>query len=65
MLTSDAPPWVMNGSGMPVMGITPRTMPTLTSSWNRSMPADAAREREPERVAAAPADDAAPARAAA
>ena len=28
-LISDAPPWVTNGSGMPVMGITPMTMPDV------------------------------------
>ena len=31
VLTSDAPPWVMNGSGMPVTGMIPATMPALTS----------------------------------
>ncbi len=25
----------MNGSGIPVTGITPSTIPTLTSTWNR------------------------------
>ena len=34
MLISDAPPWVMNGNGMPVMGMIPITIPTLTKSWN-------------------------------
>ena len=35
MLISDAPPWVTNGSGMPVIGMIPRTIPTFTTSWNR------------------------------
>ena len=28
------PPYVTNGNGMPVTGMTPMTMPTLTGSWN-------------------------------
>ena len=39
MLISDAPPWLMNGSGMPVIGMIPITMPTFTNSWNRSIAA--------------------------
>ena len=39
MLTSDAPPWLMNGSGMPVTGSSPITMPTFTNTWNRSIDA--------------------------
>ena len=39
MLISDAPPWLMNGSGMPVIGMIPMTMPTLTNSWNSSIAA--------------------------
>ena len=35
MLISEAPPWVTNGRGMPVIGMIPMTMPTLTTSWNR------------------------------
>ena len=56
MLISDAPPWVMNGSGMPVTGIMPSTMPTLTSSWNSSIEAMRAGERQAERVPGTPAD---------
>ena len=55
MLTSEAPPWVTNGSGMPVIGMIPMTIPTLTTSWNRTidaMPAanivpNASRDRQP------------------
>ena len=57
MLISDAPPWVMNGSGMPVTGMIPRTIPTLTSIWKRSIAADAAGEHHAERVLRAPADE--------
>ena len=39
MLISDAPPWLMNGSGMPVIGMIPMTIPTLTNSWNSSIAA--------------------------
>ena len=39
MLTSDAPPWLMNGSGMPVTGRRPITIPTFTNTWNRSIDA--------------------------
>ena len=39
MLMSDAPPWVMNGSGIPVIGMIPMTIPTLMTSWNRSIEA--------------------------
>ncbi len=56
-LMSDAPPWVTNGSGMPVMGMTPRTMPTLTISWKSSIAGEAARERQPEGSLGAPAHD--------
>ena len=55
MLTSDAPPWVTNGSGMPVMGMTPMTIPTLTTSWNRIIEAIPAANSSAERVARAPA----------
>ena len=55
MLTSDAPPWVTNGSGIPVIGMIPITMPTFTTSWNRIIDANPAansvpngsRERQP------------------
>ena len=39
MLTSDAPPWLMNGSGIPVTGMIPTTMPTFTNTWNSSIEA--------------------------
>ena len=42
MLTSDAPPWLMNGSGMPVTGISPMTIPTFTNTWNSSIDASPA-----------------------
>ena len=42
MLTSDAPPWVTNGSGMPVIGMIPSTIPALTMSWNRIIEASPA-----------------------
>ena len=42
MLTSEAPPWVTNGSGIPVIGMIPRTMPTFTTSWNRIIDASPA-----------------------
>ena len=38
-LMSDAPPWVTNGSGIPVIGMTPSTIPTFTIIWNSNMPA--------------------------
>ena len=39
MVTSDAPPLLMKGSGMPVTGMIPMTIPTFTNTWNRSMEA--------------------------
>ena len=47
MLISDAPPWLMNGSGMPVIGIIPMTIPTLTTSWNSNH--DATPQAKPQR----------------
>ena len=35
-LVSDAPPWVMNGSGMPVTGRIPMTMPTMKEDQHRT-----------------------------
>ena len=55
MLTSDAPPWVTNGSGMPVIGMIPRTIPTLTTSWNRIIEATPAANSVPNGVARPPA----------
>ena len=57
MLTSDAPPWVTNGSGMPVIGMIPRTIPTLTIELEQDHRGDAGREQRPERIARAPAGD--------
>ena len=53
-LISDAPPCVMNGSGIPVTGMIPMTIPTFTNTWNRSIDASPAPNSEPERVTRAP-----------
>ena len=39
MLTSDAPPCVTNGNGIPVIGMIPITIPTFTKSWKRTIDA--------------------------
>ena len=54
MLTNDAPPWEMNGSGMPVMGMIPMTIPRFTTSGTAAS-TRARREHRPERVARPPA----------
>ena len=54
-LMSEAPPWVTNGSGIPVIGITPMTIPMLTANWKKIIEATPAatsspngsRERQP------------------
>ena len=55
MLTSDAPPCVTNGSGMPVIGMTPITMPAFTTSWNRIIDANPAANSVPNGIAGTPA----------
>ena len=35
-VTSDEPPTLTNGSGMPVTGAIPIVMPTFTKTWKRS-----------------------------
>ena len=34
LASSAEPPYEMNGSGMPITGISPIVMPTLTNTWN-------------------------------
>ncbi len=57
MLTSDAPPWVTNGSGMPVIGMIPITMPDVDDQLEQDHRGEAGREQRPERVARSPAGD--------
>ena len=47
-VTSEAPPLLMNGRGIPVTGIRPMTMPTFTNSWNSSIDASPAPNRRPK-----------------
>ena len=35
---SDEPPYDINKSGIPVIGIMPITIPTLTMKWKKSIP---------------------------
>ena len=57
MLTSDAPPWVTNGSGMPVIGMTPEDHPDVDDELEQDHRRHAGREHRPERVARPPAGD--------
>ncbi len=54
MLTSDAPPWVMNGSGIPVTGRIPTTMPDVDEDLEQQHRGDARPEQRPERIARPP-----------
>ena len=56
VLTSDAPPWVMKGNGMPVTGISPATMPALTSIWKMIIAATPPAKATPKTLSDSPAD---------
>ena len=34
VVSTDDPPYDISGRGMPVMGMIPMVMPTLTNTWN-------------------------------
>ena len=55
MLTSDAPPWVTNGSGMPVIGMIAEDHPDVDDELEQDHRGDPRREQRPERIARAPA----------
>ena len=57
MLTSDAPPWVTNGSGMPGDRHDPEDHPDVDDELEQDHRRDAGREQRPERVARPPAGD--------
>ena len=55
MLTSDAPPWVTNGSGIPVIGMIPMHHPDVDDELEQDHRGEPGREQRPERVARPPA----------
>ena len=51
-MTSDEPPTLTNGSGMPVTGAIPIVMPTFTKTWKSSAKTIAGRDDRRVRVRA-------------
>ncbi len=47
LASRDVPPYDMNGSGMPMTGSRPVTMPRLTNRWIRNTPAVPAARIDP------------------
>ena len=50
LMVSDEPPALMNGSVMPVTGMSATTTPMLMNAWMQSQAVMPGREQRPERV---------------